>query len=338
MKDFSAYFSIFLAGILVLTGAFMVPVLIYAQGANLTVTVLGNTECIDGIDNDSDGQTDYPADDGCTSTGDDDETDPAAPPPPSGGGGGGVFTPPPQTVVRFGGRAYPGSTVTLLKDAQVAASVIADNDAHFLISISGLAGGNYIFSIYSEDYLGIRSNLLTFPISVTQGATTDVSGIYIAPTIAVNKKSVRQGENIKIFGQTTPDSEVTISVNSHNELFVKTQADLDGIYLYNLDTSILEKEQHFTRSKSAINGTISIFSKVVSFIVGDTTIFKESGGCGKADLNCDGQVNLIDFSIGAFWYKRALSVEFAQKEIESLNGDGKVDLVDFSIMAFHWTG
>ena len=59
---------------------------------------------------------------------------------------------------------------------------------------------------------------------------------------------------------------------------------------------------------------------------------------GRADLNCDKRVNLVDFSIAAYWYKRTISAEFAVKEKERLNGDGKVDLVDFSIMAFYWTG
>ncbi len=58
----------------------------------------------------------------------------------------------------------------------------------------------------------------------------------------------------------------------------------------------------------------------------------------KADLNNDCKVNLIDFSIAAYWYKRIISAEFVQKESERLNSDGKVDLVDFSIMAFYWTG
>jgi len=46
----------------------------------------------------------------------------------------------------------------------------------------------------------------------------------------------------------------------------------------------------------------------------------------------------VDFSIAAFWYKKALSVSFQAIEKEKLNGDGRVDLVDFSIMAFNWTG
>ena len=53
---------------------------------------------------------------------------------------------------------------------------------------------------------------------------------------------------------------------------------------------------------------------------------------GKADLNHDCKVNLVDFSIMAYWYGRAnppASVD--------LNGDKKVNLIDFSIMAYYWT-
>jgi hypothetical protein len=43
----------------------------------------GTTQCSDGIDNDGDTLTDYPADPGCTSASDNDETDPPPPPPPA---------------------------------------------------------------------------------------------------------------------------------------------------------------------------------------------------------------------------------------------------------------
>jgi len=263
------------------------------------------------------------------------------PPPPSGGGGGGGgggAPPPPPTMVIFEGRAYPLSRVTILKDGQIAITTIAGPDAIFNVSLSGLSSGNYIFSVYGEDTVLRRSSLFSFPIFITQGAITKISGIFLSPTIDVDKSEVKRGDNIAIFGASVPDSEITISVNSDEEIFVKIDADKDGIFLYNLDTSFLKMEQHLTRSKSAYNGEISPFSKTVSFVIGTKNIGKASREFLKGDLNDDGRVNLIDFSIAAFWYKRPISAEFAIKEAERLNGDGKIDLVDFSIMAFFWTG
>ncbi|MDD5071466.1 MAG: hypothetical protein PHQ42_01890 [Patescibacteria group bacterium] len=259
----------------------------------------------------------------------------SASPPASGGS---AYVPPAETGVVFSGRAYPTSLVTILKDAQIAATTIADPNANFNVSFSGLSAGSFVFSIYSEDKAGRRSSLFTFPITVTSGTVINVGGIFISPTIAVDKEETKKGDNVAIFGQTAAESEVTISINSEEEFFVKTPADKNGVYLYNFDTSLLEIGQHFTKSKSALSGEISPYSRAVSFLVGTKSVFPPSEKCGKADLNCDGRVNLVDFSIAAYWYKRPISDAFKEIEKERLNGDGKIDLVDFSIMAYYWTG
>jgi len=74
-------------------------------------------------------------------------------------------------------------------------------------------------------------------------------------------------------------------------------------------------------------------------MVGTKTVFKETTKCpSKSDLNNDCRVNLVDFSIAAYWYNRPISAAFAVIESEKLNNDGKVNLIDFSIMAYYWTG
>lgn len=254
-----------------------------------------------------------------------------------GGGGGGGNTNPviPNTNVVFTGKAYPKSTVTLLKDAQVAATTVADANANFQMTLSNLSGGNYIFSVYSEDTKGFRSSLLTFPISVTTGVTTKVGNIFIAPSIAVDKSEVRRGDTIVIFGQSAPSSEITVSINSEEEFFVKKMSDVNGAYLLNFDTSVLEMGHHNTKSKVSLDGEISSFSKVAGFIVGTKNILAQLPGkiAPKSDLNGDSRINLVDFSILAYWYKRA-----NPPASSDLNQDGKVDLTDFSILAFNWTG
>lgn len=49
------------------------------------------------------------------------------------------------------------------------------------------------------------------------------------------------------------------------------------------------------------------------------------------DINHDGTVNLLDFSILAHHYSGAKPLE------GDLNGDGKVNALDLSIMAKNWT-
>ena len=51
----------------------------------------------------------------------------------------------------------------------------------------------------------------------------------------------------------------------------------------------------------------------------------------SADLNRDGKVNLIDFSIMLFHWGNP-------DPVADINEDGTVDLTDFSILLFNWTG
>ncbi len=255
------------------------------------------------------------------------------------GGGGGITPSPPETGAVFSGRAYPNRSVTLLKDAQVAASTVAGSDAHFSMRVTGLTTGNYLFSLYSEDHRGVRSSLLTFPLSVTEGTITNVTGIFIAPSIDVDKSEVRRGDDIAIFGQTTPEADVTIEVSGSPSFFAQAVSDKDGIYLHYLNTAPLDYQAYYAKSKAAIEGVaVSSFSQAVSFLVGTKTVFKERVEILKGDLNGNGRVNLVDFSIAAYWYRRPLSSAMKEIECEQLNCDGKIDLVDFSIMAYHWTG
>jgi hypothetical protein len=258
--------------------------------------------------------------------------------PPSGGGGGGFI--PLYGRVIISGYAQPKSEVTLMSDGMIRARTIAGDDAKFSFTLDNLSPGNYLFTLFSEDKDGRRSSLYTFPVRLEAGQTITAGNILLSPTIDVDKLEVKRGDFISIFGYAQPFADVVINVSSEDELFLRTNANRDGFYLYQLGTDILEKGDHFTKSKSILaNQLVSNYSRVVSFKVGDRTVSKEiKKVCGKADLNCDGRVNLIDFSIAAYWYKRKLSPTFALIEKERLNGDGKIDLVDFSIMAYYWTG
>ncbi|MBU6490736.1 dockerin type I repeat-containing protein, partial [Patescibacteria group bacterium] len=175
-----------------------------------------------------------------------------------------------------------------------------------------------------------------FPVSVTAGATTNIGGIFIAPTISVDKSEVKQGDNLAIFGQSSPGSIVTIAVHSNTPLFVQTPSDSKGAYLYTLDTSVLDFGNHLAQSKAALADAISGFGPSVGFVVGDQNVARPTKtACRTGDLNCDGRVDLVDFSIMLYWYQRPLAGAGLKAD---LNNDGKVDLTDFSILVANWTG
>jgi hypothetical protein len=299
---------------------------------NFSIQITPGPQCYDGQDNDNDGKEDFPDDPDCESQSDNSEanassgTSPAPSPVP-------VVTP--RTSIIFTGKAYPASTITLLKDAQVTSFAKVNADATFQMTITDLVPGVYFFSLYGEDRDGRRSALLSFPVNAALGSTTQVSGIFIAPTIELDKDTVRQGESIAIFGQSFPQSEVIIEVNSE---VVKTKANAVGAYLYNYNTNGLVKGVSVVKPRAVFGVETSSVGKTLSFKVGELTVIKNPAVAEQGDFNSDGKVNLVDFSILAYWYKRPLSDSFRELEANKLNNDGKIDLVDFSIMAFHWTG
>lgn len=256
----------------------------------------------------------------------------------TGGGGGGDVPIIPSTNVVFVGRAYPRSVVTLLKDAQVVATTTAGTYANFQISISGVSGGNYVFSVYSDDNKGVRGASLTFPIRVASGATTKVSGIFIAPTITADKTEVKRGDHIAIFGQSVPGSEITVSANgidSDKEYFVNKTTDVNGAYVLDLDTSLFARGAYRVKAKSSLGVESSPFGRMADFLVSTKSVPAQISKKSKlkGDFNNDGRVNLTDFSIILYWYNRP-----SPPLLVDMDSNGKVNLTDFSIFVFYWTG
>ena len=178
-------------------------------------------------------------------------------------------------------------------------------------------------------------------MTIPTGATVNVSGIFLSPLIATDKSQVKQGDFINIFGKTTIFADVVIQVNSDQEFMLATKSDKDGAYLYAFNSSPLELGQHAAKSKAATAiGEISPFSASVGFLVGSQNVGSvPPAKCPqKGDVNNDCRVNLVDFSITAFWWNRVLTQKAKDTIDAKLYPDGKITLRDFSIMAYYWTG
>jgi hypothetical protein len=253
----------------------------------------------------------------------------AAPPPPAGGGGGGGAPPPIVTKVVLQGKAYPSAKITVLVDGKVATIVTADSLANFKAEITDITAGVYNFGLWAEDKEGRRSITFSFTVTVSSGMITTISGIFIPPTIELDKTSVAKGETINIFGQSAPESQISIYVESPEEIVKMTKAKKTGDWDYPLDTNPLEEGMHTTKAKAeSLEGLKSAFSSVLAFYVGK---YKPEEICPRADFNKDGRTNLIDFSIMLYWWGK-------YNPCVDQNHDGIVNLPDFSILLYYWTG
>ena len=267
-------------------------------------------------------------------------TPPTPPPPPptssGGGGGGGAFTGTipvkTQTRVILQGKAYPGSTVNVLKDGQVVGVAQADNGADFSYEISSITPGPTTFGFWATDQKGVRSITFTTTFQVTQNAVTTVSNVFLPPTIDIKDKKVDLGDVVSALGSTAPSALVSLFVDRETTARATATSSSQGSWTAALPTDILSNESfHAVKAMFELAGvgaqSKSGYSQAVNFYIGAKDVRTPSNG----DINGDGKVNLVDFSILLFHWG-------ASDAIADLNGDGKVNLTDFSILLFNWTG
>jgi len=204
----------------------------------------------------------------------------------------------------------------------------ADSLANFKIEITDITSGVWTFSVWAEDKKGRKSITFSFTTNVVKNMTTTVSGIFLPPTIELSKVNFQKGEILNIFGQTAPESEISISVESL-EVVKKAVATEQGNWNYLFNTTPLDDGSHTARVKAVSpEGLLSSYSKVLAFYIGEGM----EGVIKKADTNEDGKVNLVDFSILLYNWG------IPKNSTTDLNSDGKVNLTDFSIMLYNWTG
>jgi hypothetical protein len=241
-------------------------------------------------------------------------------------------------VAIFKGIAYPGSVVSLLKNGTIVAESPAAPNGTFEIRLRNLTQGTYSFGVRAEDVERLTSKLLTFSIYVTEGIVTVVDGIFIPPTITSDKVEVKYGDAILFSGRSVPDAEVRLSFDAGSEILKRTRANAEGRWTYSLSSVEVGLGDRDAKARSITTGDLSPYSQELDFRVGDTNRLRAklselSGFRRRCDLNNDNRVNLLDFSIMAFWYKRS---GFPVKV--DLSTDGQINLTDLSILAYCWTG
>src|SRR3989344_2118324 len=257
------------------------------------------------------------------------------------GGGGGRGTIPTPTGINFSGMAYPGGIFTLLEGPSVIATAVASPDGNFTLSPNNVLGGTHVFSMYAEDGDGLRSSMLTFALFVPGGATTNISGIFLSPTLSADKSEVAKGDTITFSGYTMPNATINFESNPGISFLGSVYSGGDGRYSLVLDTKKMNYDENRVRVNARLGARVSDWSRYVDFIVGKKSVpkEKEKEKCPqRGDLNSDCRVDLVDFSIAAYWYERPLSAPFIQIEPIKLNADGVINLTDFSVMAYWWTG
>ncbi len=254
----------------------------------------------------------------------------------SGGGGnsssGGSDDELGDTEITVQGKAFPNATVNILLDGESVGSVRTNTRGEFTFSTES-DPGTASLSFWANDNSGTRSATINTTFDVTQGAVTNVNGILLPPTIRTSSASIDPGETITLSGQTIPNVSVEVSVDN-GKVTLNTTSDSLGNWSLSFDTSTVSIDTHTVKARF-VSGTGALkvespYGNLLSLFVG-----VEGRATSNSDLNRDGKVNLIDFSILIFWWG---SPGGNSNPPADINGNGKVGLEDFSILLFNWTG
>ncbi len=259
----------------------------------------------------------------------------------SGGGGlNGTDLPFPSgdgTVV-VNGFAFPGSKVTLMVDGKaVNTSVSVSSSGAFTTTVGSIARGVYTFGVFATDANNVKSSTFSTTFTVSGSRESTLSNIHLMPTIKVTPDPVDIGSQVTFTGYAIANSTVTVetSQNKGGGLHTLTAtSDSGGRWSASVSTSGFAKDTWKVRAKSdqVVGGLSSNFSQYTFYGVGGAATALSGN---NSDLNRDGKVNLIDFSILLFHWNTDGGTSNPPADI---NRDGKVNLTDFSILIFNWTG
>lgn len=250
--------------------------------------------------------------------------------PPSGGGTGGTVTIP-KTAVRFSGEAYPDATVFVWKDGVEKIKIEADDRGIFSATLEETYDSNALYTLYAVDKAGEKSLLINYPLVIYEGYVTHVSGVRFAPTVTADKIEVKAGDFLTLLGSALPKRNLEVLINGASEKKFILSSDDSGGYKIILPLAGFIEGDYLVHVKYATDTRIS---KLVQFKIGSQNILNiKSISNIPGDCNKDRVINLIDFSVLAFWYKRP-----NPPMCVDTNSDGIVNLIDFSILAFYWTG
>ena len=237
--------------------------------------------------------------------------------------------------VIINGFAFPLTDVYALVDGKEATQVKTNSEGKFSITLDEIARGVYTFGIYAVDKDDVQSSTFSTSFTVTGARTTSLSNINISPSIKVSPDPVDPGDTLTVSGYALPNASVTIENEKDGSTITKKTftalSDSTGEWTATIETTGFTIGTYKIKAKSEQVGVASTgFSNYTFYGVGQDAIKPNN-----ADLNTDGKVNLVDFSILLFWWN---SDGGDSNPPADINADGKVSLTDFSIMLFNWTG
>lgn len=231
--------------------------------------------------------------------------------------------------VTLAGWTAPNSSVRVLRDGVLATTVQANQSGAFRAEVVRLERGVYTFRTSSIDPASRESGGVSTTLTLAAGTTNTVSDIILPPTVSA--PAVALGDDLVVSGYSAPGARIELLVAPEKTpsavvTYSASTSAQTGAWSIRVPAAALSRGVYVARARTHIGpDQRSDLSPLLNVGVG------ESARTGlRSDLNRDGKVNLVDFSI--------LLTTWGEEGTGDINEDGTTNLADFSIMLFDWTG
>lgn len=255
--------------------------------------------------------------------------------------GGGQGFPPGPAFVTFVGYAYPGALITITRDGVVVGTVTAANDSTFDYKVTINNPAPSVFGLFARDTLGLISATTQIGLPLFAHGQYRVEEILISPTISAPGR-VYENEPFEVYGSAYPLSMVRLFETNTNPILLDSfnPHPLSGYWSYMVTPGLLAGSYRYQAiSQIAENGLSSDSAGFTVAVVkkDEVALPLPTGICTGPDINQDGRVDIVDFSIFLFWWSVHVRTTPGANICVDFNNDNNVDIVDFSIMMYAWT-
>lgn len=239
----------------------------------------------------------------------------------------------PQAIIRINGFSAPQTFVSFTEGESVIGTDLAGPTGFFSKVFPAMEPGIHEISLYGVDNNNRSTSIVPLTINAPAFQTTTISNILLSPTVSIHSNEIVQGDPLYATGSAYPGTEVTVFTDIPLRTYTASASATGDWNLTIGDTADYNPGDYRLYALAQTPGGLQSLKSQNSVF----TIVTEPGGpsgspCGNisnGDLNCDGIINLTDFSILMFYWGTSDATA-------DINQDGIVNLTDFSIMMFYW--
>lgn len=235
--------------------------------------------------------------------------------------------------VFFNGYTTPNATLYFYHNEIFERTLKINTKGTFSTHFNHLLADDYTYILISQDTEGRYSDIVKIPFSLNGGDFLELNNIVLPPTLTLTNNEILPTEFVHVHGQAQANAQLNIIIKNNflTESYT-TQTTNNG--KYNLEIPIEKYPQgvYSISIQSIIDANLKSPNTIpIPFLIIDINN-AEKFGFKPADINLDGNVDIMDFNILMVYF---LQPNFIRRA--DITRDNIVDIFDFTELLINWT-